>query len=228
MSASALRTSRLRARIVPAKWWLRRQLSRWLFERRLDVDTEGAYSQAQPFGDANYLWHQPSPWLSLRIGLRGYEITADDVFVDLGSGKGRVVLQAACRYRFKRVIGVELSPELNEVARANIEANRDRLKCREVQLETADLTEYQLPDDVTIAYFFNSVTGAPFTTLVAALLNSLDRRPRRLTFIYPNPTEHDRIIATGRARVLHQYRRNPLRDHPLHVYELTAAAQAGG
>ena len=30
--------------------------------------------------------------------------------VDLGCGKGRVVLQAARRYRLKRVVGVELAP----------------------------------------------------------------------------------------------------------------------
>jgi hypothetical protein len=33
---------------------------------------------------------------------------------------GMVVLQAARRYLFKRVIGVELSPELNGIAAANL------------------------------------------------------------------------------------------------------------
>src|SRR5271166_6630819 len=41
------------------------------------------------------------------------------VFVDIGSGKGRVLLMAA-DYPFQRVIGVELLPELHRVAQANL------------------------------------------------------------------------------------------------------------
>ena len=40
-------------------------------------------------------------------------------FVDVGSGKGRALLLAS-DYPFREIIGVELSPELDRVARANI------------------------------------------------------------------------------------------------------------
>src|SRR5580698_4756503 len=40
-------------------------------------------------------------------------------FVDLGSGKGRALLLAS-DYPFREIIGVELSPELDRIARANI------------------------------------------------------------------------------------------------------------
>src|SRR3984957_17090364 len=40
-------------------------------------------------------------------------------FVDLGSGKGRALLLAS-DYPFREIIGVELSPELDQIARANI------------------------------------------------------------------------------------------------------------
>ena len=222
MSDSRLRRARLKAH-----WWVRRQLSRWLYERRLKIDTGGRYSRGEPeLGDWDYLWYQPSPWTAVRTALRRYRVSREDVFIDLGSGKGRVVLQAASGYPFKRVIGVELSPELNEVARANLEANRKRLKCTDVQLETADLTEYEVPDEVTFAYLANSVTGDAFSAMLAQMLRSLDRRPRRLTLIYMNPTEHDRVMATGRARMLREHRRNALREVPLRIYELSPAAAA--
>ena len=54
------------------------------------------------------------------IGRSHGEVDSDDVFIDLGSGKGRMVLAAAARYPFKRVIGVELAEQLHEVARANV------------------------------------------------------------------------------------------------------------
>ena len=40
-------------------------------------------------------------------------------FIDLGSGKGRALLLAS-DYPFREIIGVELSPELDRVARDNI------------------------------------------------------------------------------------------------------------
>ena len=45
----------------------------------------------------------------------------DLTFIDLGSGKGRAVLLASL-YPFRRLIGVEFSPELTEVARLNVQA----------------------------------------------------------------------------------------------------------
>jgi precorrin-6B methylase 2 len=213
----------MREQVAAATRWLRFQASRLLIERRLNADTTGVISREElGFGDEGQWYYEPSPWLSLRAALRRQRVSNEDVFVDLGSGKGRVVLQAA-QYPFKRVIGVELSPELNEVARANVEANRPRLKCREVEVITADLTEYVVPDDVTVAYCFNPVIGELFAALLEELLRSLDRRPRRLVLIYTNPKEHDRLMRTGRARLLRDYARNMLRQYPTRVYELLPA-----
>jgi cyclopropane fatty-acyl-phospholipid synthase-like methyltransferase len=47
----------------------------------------------------------------------------DFVFVDLGSGKGRVILRAATR-PFRRVEGVEFSEPLHRVALRNIDNAR--------------------------------------------------------------------------------------------------------
>lgn len=41
------------------------------------------------------------------------------MFLDLGSGKGRMVLSAA-RFPFRRIIGVELSNDLTAIARRNV------------------------------------------------------------------------------------------------------------
>jgi Histone methylation protein DOT1 len=39
--------------------------------------------------------YAPSSWLFLPRALRSLDVDSDDVFVDFGSGKGRVVFQAA-------------------------------------------------------------------------------------------------------------------------------------
>jgi hypothetical protein len=129
--------------------------------------------------------------------LRRIRVGKDDVFIDFGSGKGRVVYQAA-RFPFKRVIGVELAEELNRIARHNIDQNRDRLACRAVELVTADAVTYQVPDDVTVAYFYHPFEGRIFARVIANLVASLDRNPRQLRVIYVYPKSADQLLKTGR------------------------------
>lgn len=144
--------------------------------------------------------YQPSGWLSLRALLRPEEVGPADVFADIGAGMGRVVYQAARRYPLKRVIGVELSPDLAEQARANIERHRSRLRCGDVEIETSDALTWEVPDDLTIAYMFRPFTGATFERMAERLIASYDRAPRRLRILYVNPEEHESLMATGRVR----------------------------
>jgi SAM-dependent methyltransferase len=146
----------------------------------------------------------PSPWLFTRRMFRGLEVTPNDVFVDFGSGKGRVVYLVARSYRLKRVVGIELTEELTEIARENIERSRPRLKTKDVELITADATEVTIPPDMTFAYFFNPFLGETFRTVVDNICRSLDEFPRRLTVIYANPVERASIEATGRFHLIRE------------------------
>lgn len=175
-----------------------RELLRVLvFDRRWKGDTEGAPGAGDIVGDRRP--YVPSSWLVLPAALRHRPPHAEDVFLDVGSGKGRVVLQAA-RYPYRRVIGVELSPELTAVARANVELNRHRLKVRDIELVTADIVDYDIPDDVTTVYAFSPLYDDPFRALVEKLADLADRRGSPVTFIYSFPDMHDALMATGRAR----------------------------
>ena len=120
-----------------------------------------------------------------------------DVFIDVGSGKGRVVYQAA-RHPFKRVIGLEIAEELNRVARYNVEHNKERLKCHDVELITADALDYEFPDDLTVAYFYHPFGGETFAQVIDNLIASLDRNPRELYLVYGYPLEAGYIHGTGR------------------------------
>ena len=146
--------------------------------------------------------YQPSGWLSLRLLLRRRDVGRDDVFADIGCGMGRIVYQAARRYRFKRVIGVELSPDLADLARANVERHRRRLRCKDVRIETTDALSWEVPDDLTVAYMFRPFTGAIFEGMVERLIASYDRNPRRLRILYVRPEAHEWLMATGRVREL--------------------------
>lgn len=151
------------------------------------------------YDPAERVAYEPSRWLALPVGLSGWGIGRDDVLVDIGSGKGRVVVQAARHYRFGRVIGVELSPDLTAQARANVERSRRRLRCPDVELVTCDALAWEPPADLTIAYLFHPFPGEVFSQLVRRLAAFVDARGRPLRIVYVNPVEHERVMACGQA-----------------------------
>lgn len=172
-----------------------------LFERRYGVRTAGQIEPGELGLTGNSCGYRPAGWLSLRRILPRREVTDHDVFVDLGSGMGRVVLQAAS-YPFGKVIGVEISEALHNIARDNIQRNRQRLRCPDVELVHADVLEYELPEDVTVVFLYNPFQGEVFDTVVDRLFQSIERHPRRVRIIYVNPVEEQSLLMTGRIRLV--------------------------
>jgi len=98
----------------------------------------------------------PTPWVIVDEMLKLADIRADDFVYDLGSGDGRLVITAAKRYHASGV-GIELQPELVELARAGAKKEdvADRVKFVQGDLFETDIrqasvvTLYLLPRFVT-------------------------------------------------------------------------------
>lgn len=181
---------------------LKRRLAGWVvrhvFERGDFIDTapEARLEDYQLDNPERVRYVATSRFVVPRV-LRRVGVGPDDVFIDFGSGKGRVVYQAA-QFPFRRVIGVEIAEELNRIARYNVDHNRDRLVCDDVELVTEDAVTYQVPDDVTVAYFYHPFEGRIFARVIDNLVASLDRNPRKLRIIYVYPMSADYLLETGR------------------------------
>jgi SAM-dependent methyltransferase len=190
-----------------------------LIERVQRVDTAGIVEMDELGLDSKEReGYQGSGWIDLRRMLRPGEVRPTDVFVDLGSGKGRVVMLAA-RYPFAKVIGVELSEQLTEIARSNLANARGRRRAKQVELVASDVLEYEIPADATVIYMYNPFRGAIFETVIRRLIDSVDRNPRTVRLIYLNPKEHDRLMATGRFRQVRSAGRlRPRRDEAARSY----------
>ena len=173
-----------------------------VLDRALNIDTGGIVElEDLDLPDFEREGYEGSGWLDLRRMLRRGEVGPEDVFLDLGSGKGRVVLLAA-RHPFAKVIGVEISEALTAVARRNLVQSRHRRRCGSVELVTADALDYPIPDEVTVVYLYNAFRGATFDAVIGNLIASVDRRPRCVRLIYLNPQEHERLVGTGRIRLV--------------------------
>ena len=173
-------------------------------ERRYGIKTSGEITPEElghPTGD-QYRGglYRPSSWMVLRHVFRVLPVADEDVFVDYGAGMGRVLIFAA-QQPFKGVIGVEMSERLSRMARDNVERNRKRFRCSNVEILTVDATEWRVPDDLTVAYFYCPFPPRVLEQVLGQLFASLDRRPRvlRLLYFFISDADRELLMATGRA-----------------------------
>jgi SAM-dependent methyltransferase len=104
-------------------------------------------------------------------------IPRESVFVDVGCGKGRVLI-LACEAKFERVIGVEFIARFARKARRNLR----RAACVATVVE-CDAAQYQFPEGPLTVYLYN-----PFdATVMEPMVTSLKRRKDPLHVIYVNP-----------------------------------------
>jgi SAM-dependent methyltransferase len=121
-------------------------------------------------------------------------------FIDIGSGKGRALLLAA-EYPFRRVVGIELLPELNSVAQKNIQKffseNREKRACGDIHAVCVDASEFSVPAEPLVLFLFNPLPETGLRKVVGNLEVSLRLHPRPAYVIYASPVFEE--VFNGRS-----------------------------
>jgi SAM-dependent methyltransferase len=100
-------------------------------------------------------------------------------FLDIGSGKGKVLFIAA-EYPFRRVQGVEFATELHQVAYDNINSFRThKRKCIEIESTNINAVNYIFPNEPLVVYFFNPFGSDTMSEVLTHLSRSLVNAPPR-------------------------------------------------
>ena len=195
---------------APLRARLRRRIGRTIERQveRLDPVFDRGLNTSRNFflprsGEGDHLYVAcPTPWHILPRALRKVGASDRDVFVELGCGTGRVVHQAA-KWPLKRVIGVEIIPEVAHLAQSLVVAHRRKYRCRSVEIVTCDAARFRVPDDLTIAYHAYGFPEETLDTVLRNLIESIDSRPRRMRLIcYRLSRGTAQVLGTGRFRLL--------------------------
>lgn len=184
-------------------------IDRW-FDMRYGVDTCGtvALDSLHIVGDNREHGHryEPARVVELRRTFARLRqlVGTDSTVVDLGSGKGRILLVAA-ESGFEAATGVEFAGELCRIARKNIETFRRRSGNRaKIEIVEGDVAEYESPLTDTVYVLFNPfdelVTGQFFARLVA----SFKEYPRRILICLYNTQSVDLIREITSFEVIDQ------------------------
>lgn len=184
-------------------WWrngsrgawhaLRSRLTDWRIERSSGLRTGGLIAIETLVND----WHGchdyfPTGYAELRAVLATLDCRPDDMFIDIGAGKGRALLVAAER-PFGAVVGVEISSALCVDARANVARYGGGLACRDIRVVEVDAAEWPIPHEATLIYLYNPFHGARLERLFDAIGASLDAAPRALRIVFHNPRHFEPI-----------------------------------
>ena len=162
------------------------------FDASRQVKTEGYVPLAEltltGTGKAGYDYQPVRPSVGrqalARLPIQNFEEYA---FLDLGSGKGRMLLVAA-EFPFQKIRGIEFAIELHRQAERNIAHYRySRQRCADLESINVDALDYIFPDSKLVLYFFNPFSPEMLRKIFFNLEKSLAQRPRPVFVILAYP-----------------------------------------
>ena len=155
------------------------------FDRRLGVDTRGIVRHDPDNEELRGVRHAQSVReRDFRAAFAHVDVDRErTLFLDLGCGKGKALLLAR-EAGFRRVLGVELSEEIADIATRNVERTAGTVV-------VADATRFEFPPDPTVLFLCNPLrSGDP-----------PDRagKPRGLAARCPTPDRDCVRLSAGRG-----------------------------
>ena len=126
-----------------------------------------------------------------------------DIFVDLGCGKGRVLLIAS-KFNIKKVIGIEFSPELYLIAQNNIGncSSNNHFNTEKINIIQKDVLEYVFNHHETVFYLYNPFSNKILNMICDQIKGSLIINIRRIIIIYVNPRFLEILIEKGFTQIM--------------------------
>ena len=140
----------------------------------------------------------PTPTKIVEEALSAVSIRHEDfIFIDFGSGKGRVLLMAS-DYPFRKIIGIEFSPGLHVLAQDNVRRySSSNQKCQDITSLHMDFTEFKLPIEPLVLFFYNPSTSIVMARVAANIARSLEERERPMTGPTFCTTVSERVYITA-------------------------------
>ncbi|MCB1095945.1 MAG: class I SAM-dependent methyltransferase [Verrucomicrobiae bacterium] len=179
------------------------------FDREHGVDTGGMVAlSALEIDSSNWIHgicYGPTKTGMFEEMFDGIELRHEDyIFIDLGSGKGRALMLAS-HFPFKKVIGVEFSPDLHRVASENLlRYSSPHQRCKDITAVCADAITYRLPEENLVIYLYHPFEEPVMGPVVESLARSVKQTPRDVFVLYNNPLLGHLFAEAGFVKIKHR------------------------
>jgi SAM-dependent methyltransferase len=142
--------------------------------------------------------------------MTNFHVSPGDAIVDFGCGKGGILISLS-KYPFSKIAGVEISPELVEIAKNNVK----KLKIKNVEIECCDASDFKELKEYNYFYFFDPFPCVVMKDVINNIEKSILENPRKITLIYLNPFCHDLIVSGAIFRKTNEL---PHFEHKCFIY----------
>jgi len=138
--------------------------------------------------------YKPTRIRPFKLLMKELKLPEGCVFVDMGSGMGRVLLMAS-EYSCKRIVGVEISSRLCIIARNNIvKFEKKLMRPLQIEIVNADVYQYNVRKDEDIFYFYRPFDNFIMGKIIEEILKSLIKDPRKIWLIINNFSQYSDMI----------------------------------
>jgi SAM-dependent methyltransferase len=107
-------------------------------------------------------------------------------FIDIGAGKGRALLLAS-EFGFRRIIGIELLPELVKIARENVRDFEQRGMGSGIEVLCENATNFVFPNEPAVVFLFNPLPRSSLLMFLENLERWLGQNSHPVYVVYANP-----------------------------------------
>ncbi len=182
--------------------------ARW-FDWRHNVQTRVDASERQQDWNYSFPYLPIRPTAARRL-LRSLPIVnySDYALVDIGSGKGRMLLVAS-GFPFRKIVGVEMREDLHNQAQENVRRFRHpRTKCSRIECKLQDATLYDFPGGKLVVYLFNPFSQSVMQKVLSRLDDSVEKDPRDIVLVYVYPEFGSQMKSMRNFRMIEETPRN--------------------
>jgi hypothetical protein len=118
----------------------------------------------------------------------------DFTFIDFGCGKGRALLSAT-DFPFKRIIGVEWSKDLTDIAICNLKIYRSpRQRCTALEVHYMNVVDYKFPDSNIILFMYNPFGPKIITQVLENVQKNALPSPHRFLVVYSGLGSYEETV----------------------------------
>lgn len=157
----------------------------------LHVNTTKAMFLSQHDNKVNYMY-EPFPYIKMKRLFKNYSFSESDGFVDIGCGKGRVLVGAALN-GCVNIYGIDISKELLEYAENNLAKCRKKTDLN-YKLLCLDARDFTFSPDINKVFFYNPFSYRIFLKVLKSLKKSIEDNPRDVTIFLAGPEHVTRYL----------------------------------
>jgi SAM-dependent methyltransferase len=137
--------------------------------------------------------YEPFPYMKMKKLFTNFSFSESDGFMDIGCGKGRVLIGAAFS-GCVNVYGIDISAKLLKYAEKNLAECKKKKADLKYKLLCMDVKDLTFTPDINKLFFYNPFSYRVFLKVMKALKKSVEENPRDVTIFLAGPKHVSRYL----------------------------------